>query len=94
VRVQKFLSKNKIDSEKDLTTQVELWAYTIAKHYSISLLEVYSMPPRLFKQSLVWAMVGTEEQNKQNKQNKQQAKAGDREMVKLDYSFLDWEGAE
>ena len=61
MRVEKFLRKDKIDSESDLTTQVELWAYTIAKHYSISLLEVYSMPPRLFKQSLVWAMVATEE---------------------------------
>lgn len=94
MRVEKFLRKDKINSEKDLTTQVELWAYTIAKHYSISLLEVYSMPPRLFKQSLVWAMVATEEEKKQTEHSKQQAKAGDREMVSLDYSFLDWEGAE
>tara|TARA_R110002110_G_scaffold145385_1_gene334774 strand:- start:284 stop:568 length:285 start_codon:yes stop_codon:yes gene_type:complete len=94
VRVERFLKKGKIDNGEDLTTQVELWAYTIAKHYSISLLEVYSMPSHLFKQSLVWAMVGTEEQKKQTKHSKQQAKAGDREMVKLDYSFLDWEGDE
>ena len=94
MRVEKFLRKDKIDSESDLTTQVELWAYTIAKHYSISLLEVYSMPPRLFKQSLVWAMVATEEEKKQTEYSKQQAKAGDREMVSLDYSFLDWEGTE
>ena len=91
MRVEKFLRKDKIDSESDLTTQVELWAYTIAKHYSISLLEVYSMPPHLFKQSLVWAMVSTEENNKEIERKKQQAKAGDREVVPLDYSFLDWE---
>jgi len=92
VRVEKFLSKEKISSVEDLSTQVEFWAYTIAKHYGISLLEVYSMPPHLFKQSLVWALVGSNEQKKQNKHNNQKAKAGDREMVGLDYSFLDWEG--
>jgi|TARA_R110000796_G_scaffold12101_2_gene40229 hypothetical protein len=94
VRVEKFLNKDKIEDGNDLATQVELWAYTIAKHYGISLFEVYSMPPNLFKQSLVWAMVGTEEKKKQNEHSKKQAKAGDKEMVKLDYSFLDWEDAE
>ena len=52
------------------------------------------MPPHLFKQSLVWAMVATEEEKKKTEHSKQQAKAGDREMVSLDYSFLDWEGTE
>ena len=91
MRVDKFLKKDKYDSVEDIATQIELWAYIIAKHFSISLLEVYSMPPHLFKQSLVWAMVSTEENNKQIERKKQQAKSGDREVVGLDYSFLDWE---
>ena len=32
-----------------------------------------------------------EEQEKENKRAEQEAKAGDREVVSLDYSFLDWE---
>ena len=92
MRVEKFLRKEKIDSAEDLKYQTEMWAYTIAKHYGISLLEVYSMPPALFKQSLVWSLVATEENNKHIERRKQQAKAGDKEMVSLDYSFLDWEG--
>jgi len=91
VRVEKFLKKDKYDAVEDISTQIELWAYIIAKHFGISLMEVYSMPPRLFKQSLVWAMVSTEENNKEIERKKQQAKAGDREVVPLDYSFLDWE---
>ena len=75
MRVEKFLNKDKIEDGNDLATQVELWAYTIAKHYGISLF-------------------GTEEKKKQNEHSKKQAKAGDKEMVKLDYSFLDWEDAE
>ena len=94
MRVEKFLRKEKIDSAEDLKYQTEMWAYTIAKHYGISLLEVYSMPTALFKQSLVWALVATEENNKHIERRKQQAKAGDKEMVSLDYSFLDWEGNE
>tara|TARA_R110000737_G_C14601139_1_gene489138 strand:+ start:1530 stop:1805 length:276 start_codon:yes stop_codon:yes gene_type:complete len=91
MRVDKFLKKDKYDSVEDIATQIELWAYIIAKHFSISLLEVYSMPPHLFKQSLVWTMASTEENNKEIERKKQQAKSGDREVVGLDYSFLDWE---
>ena len=88
MRVEAFLKKDKYNAIEDFSTQIELWAYIIAKHFGISLMEVYSMPPHLFKQSLVWAMVSTEENNKRKKE---QAKAGDREVVPLDYSFLDWE---
>lgn len=91
MRVEEFLKKDKFDSEQDLATQIELWAYIIAKHYGISLAETYSMPPHLFKQSLVWALTITEENNREIERKKQQAKAGDRETVSLDYSFLDWE---
>jgi len=91
VRVEAFLKKDKYDAIEDFSTQIELWAYIIAKHFGISLMEVYSMPPHLFKQSLVWAMVSTDEKNKNIERTKQQAKSGDREVVGLDYSFLDWE---
>ena len=91
MRVESFLKKEKYDTVEDIRTQIELWAYIIAKHFGISLMEVYSMPPHLFKQSLVWAMVSTEENNREIERKKQQAKAGDREVVSLDYSFLDWE---
>jgi len=89
--VDSFLKKEKYDSAEDYQTQIELWAYIIAKHYNISLTEVYSMPNNIFKQSLVWAMVATDENKKNIDRNKQKAKSGDREVVKLDYSFLDWE---
>ena len=91
MRVEAFLKKDKYDAIEDFSTQIELWAYIIAKHFGISLMEVYSMPPHLFQQSLVWAMVSTEENNKEIERKKQQAKSGDREVVGLDYSFLDWE---
>ena len=91
MRVEKFLKKDKFDSAEDFGTQIEFWAYIIAKHFGISLLEVYQMPQAVFKQSLVWAMVATEENNKEIERKKQQAKSGDREVVPLDYSFLDWE---
>ena len=92
MRVDKFLKKDKFDCAEDYSTQIEMWAYIIAKHFNMSLLEVYSLPRRLFKQSLVWAMVITDENKKDIERKKQQAKAGDREMVNLDYSFLDGEG--
>ena len=68
-----------------------MWAYIIAKHYNISLTEVYSMPKQIFKQSLVWAMVSNDENNKNIERKRQEVKSGDREVVGLDYSFLDWE---
>jgi hypothetical protein len=89
--VDSFLKKEEYDSAEDFQTQIELWAYIIAKHYNISLTEVYSMPNNIFKQSLVWAMVVTDENKKNIERKKQKAKSGDREVVNLDYSFLDWE---
>ena len=91
MRVEKFLKKEEYNSADDYSTQVELWAYIIAKHYNISLTEVYLMPKQIFKQSLVWAMVSTDEKNKNIERKKQEVKSGDREVVGLDYSFLDWE---
>ena len=91
MRVDSFLKKEEYDSAEDFQTQIELWAYIIAKHYNISLTEVYSMPNNIFKQSLVWAMVVTDENKKNIERKKQKAKSRDREVVNLDYSFLDWE---
>jgi len=91
LRVDSFLKKEEYDSAEDFQTQIELWAYIIAKHYNISLTEVYSMPNNIFKQSLVWAMVVTDENKKNIERKKQKAKSGDREVVNLDYSFSDWE---
>ena len=91
MRVDSFLKKEEYDSAEDYQTQIEFWAYIIAKHYNISLTEVYSMPNNIFKQSLVWAMAATDENNKRIERKKQEAKSGDREVVSLDYSFLDWE---
>ena len=91
MRVEQFLKKTKYESSEDLSTQIELWAYIISQHYGMSLAEVYDLPPRLFKQSLVWAMVATEEKTKESERRRQQAKGGDRETVGLDYSLLEWE---
>ena len=80
MRVDSFLKKEEYDSAEDFQTQIELWAYIIAKHYNISLTEVYSMPNNIFKQSLVWAMVATDENKKNIERKKQKAKSGDREV--------------
>lgn len=72
--------------------QLELWSYTIAKHFGISMKEVDEMHPETFRRSLVWALVGQAQEEKANKQRLQEAKSGGRETVKVDYSFLDREG--
>jgi len=89
VKVRKFLKRKEVKTSKDLGLQIEAWAYIIAKHYGISLLEVYSMPPNLFRQSLIWALAVNEEEKINQEQNKQKAKSKGNETVKLDYSFLE-----
>ena len=89
LKVRGFLKKSEIETSEDLELQIETWAYIIAKHYGISLLEVYSMPRHLFRQSLVWALAINEEEKIQQKQQKQKAKSKGNETVNLDYSFLD-----
>ena len=91
MNVQKFLQKKEFETVEDFEYKAEYLAYVVAKHYNISLYEVYKMPLPIFKQSLIWAMAIQEEQEKENKRAEQEAKAGDREVVSLDYSFLDWE---
>jgi hypothetical protein len=53
--------------------------------------EVDEMHPETFRRSLVWALVGQNQEEKANKQRLQEAKSGGRETVKVDYSFLDRE---
>ena len=91
MNVQKFLNKKSFTELEDIELQAEYFAYTVARHYNISLYDVYKMPLPIFKQSLKWAMAITEEKEKEEKKQEQQSKAGDREVVGLDYSFLDWE---
>tara|TARA_R110002050_G_scaffold118726_1_gene236259 strand:+ start:522 stop:743 length:222 start_codon:yes stop_codon:yes gene_type:complete len=71
--------------------QMQLFAYIVAKHYNISLHEVYQMSDAVFKQSLSWALAVNEEERlaekKQNLQNN--TESGD--IVDFDYSFLEGE---
>lgn len=71
--------------------QMQLFAYIVAKHYNISLHEVYQMSDAVFKQSLSWALAVEEEERlaekKQNLQNN--TESGD--IVDFDYSFLEEE---
>lgn len=64
--------------------QMEMWAYVVAKHYSISLTEAYAMSPTLFRQSLAWALAIDEEQAKERRRSGKQAASG-RETISLDY---------
>ena len=64
MKVQHFLNKKSIETPEDITLQLQLFAYLIAKHYGISLTEVYQMSEEIFSQSLVWAMAIEEEEKK------------------------------
>ena len=97
MRIRSFLEKGEVGGVQDVKTQFELWAYMVAKHYSISLQEVYSMSPEMFKQSIVWAGVMTqiqgEEQEKRMQEMKQKTKSNGNESVSIDHykNFLDME---
>jgi hypothetical protein len=90
LKVERYLKTGKIDNPTDVYLHIQTFAYIIAKHYGVSLQEVYGMDRELFKQSLVWAMaVDKREKQQQNKQNKQNNTGS--EVVSVDYSFLDLE---
>jgi len=63
--------------------QMEMWAYMVAKHYSISLTEAYSMSPDLFRQSLAWALAVEEKQAQERNRANKQSKSG-KETISLD----------
>jgi hypothetical protein len=87
LKVQQFLKKKKIESSEDLEMQMQLFAYIVAKHYSISLQEVYNMSEEIFKQSLSWALAINEQERQEQK--KQTTESND--TVEFDYSFLEME---
>jgi hypothetical protein len=87
LKVRQFLKKKKIESSEDLEMQMQLFAYIVAKHYSISLQEVYNMSEEIFKQSLSWALAINEQERQEQK--KQTTESND--TVEFDYSFLEME---
>tara|TARA_R100001510_G_C7604702_1_gene170230 strand:+ start:641 stop:919 length:279 start_codon:yes stop_codon:yes gene_type:complete len=89
--IETFLSRKTVANPEDIGLQMELWAYVVAKHYGISLKEVYEMTPETFQQSLTWALVGRKQEEKEMKRQRQQANSGGQETVTLDYSWLEME---
>ena len=89
--IESFLSRKVINTPADLELQMEMKAYIVAKHYSISIKEVHEMTPQQFYQSYTWAMVGRRQEEKANKRSNQSSKSGSRETVSLDYDFLNME---
>jgi hypothetical protein len=65
-----------------------LFAYKIAKHYGISLTEVYNMSEEIFKQSLVWCLAFDAEQEKQEERQRITENTESNDIVTMDYSFL------
>ena len=91
MKVQQFLNRKQVDTAQDIGMQMQLFAYLVAKHYSISLTEVYQMSAEVFKQSLVWAMAIEGEQEKAMEKQRVKSNSGSSEIVTFDYSFLNVE---
>ncbi len=89
--IRDFLSRKVIATPADLELSLEMKAYIVAKHYTISIKEVHEMTPQQFYQSYTWATIAREEEEKANKRASQSAKNGSRETVSLDYDFLNRE---
>jgi hypothetical protein len=90
LKVQQFLNKSRIETPEDLVLQHQLFAYIVAKHYSISLTEVYQMENEIFTQSLAWALAVQEEEEKDMRRQQMQDNTSN-ETVTLDYTFLEGE---
>jgi len=84
------LEKKRVDNADDITLQNQLFAYTVAKHYGLSIGEVLNMGIAEFRQSLSWAIAMQDRENKQRAKQKMQNETGN-ETITLDYSFLDSE---
>lgn len=91
MKVQQFLQRKTIESPEDISLQLELFAYMVAKHYGVSLMEVYQMDDDVFKQSLVWAMAVEEEQEKEAERQRFIENTDSSEIITFDYSFLEEE---
>ncbi len=90
MKIQQFLQKGQVENVGDVYLHTQLFAYRIAKHYNISLGEVYNMSDELFTQSLAWAMAVEEEQKKDAELQRTKASTS-QEVVSLDYDFLNAE---
>tara|TARA_R100000995_G_scaffold47674_1_gene22678 strand:+ start:1650 stop:1925 length:276 start_codon:yes stop_codon:yes gene_type:complete len=88
LKVRQFLKKRRIESSEDLEMQMQLFAYIVAKHYSISLHEVYNMSEPIFRQSLSWALAINEEEKLEHKRQKV---SDSDDTVEFDYTFLEME---
>ena len=66
---------------------MQLFAYIVAKHYSISLQEVYNMSEEIFRQSLSWALAINEQERQEQKKQTMESDY----TVEFDYSFLEME---
>jgi len=81
----------RVRNSDDFRIQNQLFAYFVSKHYNISLWESLNMPLGIFYQSLNWAIVMEErEQKERDKENLSNATSN--ETITLDYSFLNSEG--
>lgn len=67
-----------------------MFAYIVAKHYGISLGEVYNMGQEIFRQSLVWALA-IEDQEKKERKRQEMESSTSNETVTFDYDFLNQE---
>tara|TARA_B100001245_G_scaffold230246_1_gene209495 strand:- start:1307 stop:1585 length:279 start_codon:yes stop_codon:yes gene_type:complete len=90
LKVQQFLNKSRIETPEDLILQNQLFAYIVAKHYSISLTEVYQMEDDVFTQSIAWALAVQEEEEKELRRQQMQDETSN-ETVSVDYTFLETE---
>tara|TARA_R100001015_G_C4624638_1_gene182854 strand:- start:998 stop:1279 length:282 start_codon:yes stop_codon:yes gene_type:complete len=91
LKVRQFLSKKSIDTSEDLQLQIQLFAYTVAKHYGISLAEAYQMERSIFQQSLIWAIAANEEEEEQQRKAEMESRTESNDIVEFDYSFIDME---
>jgi len=89
--VQRFLQKKTVETPEDIALQLELFAYMVAKHYGVSLMEVYQMSDEVFERSLIWAMAVEEEQEKEMEKQRFADNTESNEIISFDYSFLEQE---
>lgn len=89
--MQRFLQKKTVETPEDIALQLELFAYMVAKHYGVSLMEVYQMSDEVFERSLIWAMAVEEEQEKEMEKQRFADNTESNEIISFDYSFLEQE---
>ena len=83
--MKRFLSQREIKEADDYQLQIESWVYTIASHFSISPVEVWSMPQDIFQRTLGWVWAVQEERERMRKERTKGAQSST-ETVSLDYS--------